>query len=75
MKVKLLNDGNYTAACESIEFPVVVEAIRYEGHTPHPTVFVSCSELIRVGGNAEILEDPDLADLIFVGDEFEVIEE
>ena len=74
MKVKLLNSGDYPA-CESIEFPVEVEAIAYEGHTIRPAVFVSCSELIRVGGNAEILGDLDLANLIFVGDEFEVIEE
>lgn len=74
MKVKLLNGGSYPA-CESIEFPVVVEAASYHGHPKRHVVFISCSELIRVGGSAEILSNADLAELIFVDAEFEVIEE
>lgn len=74
MKVKLLNDGGYLA-CESIYFPVVVEATGHSGRPICPAMFVSCLELIRVGGNAEILRDKNLAELIFVDGEFEVIEE
>lgn len=75
MKVKLLNDGGYLA-CESIQFPAVVEAKEYYGNPVAQIVFVSCDELLRVGGNAEILKDPDLADLLFyVGSECEVINE
>lgn len=74
MKVKLLNDAGYLA-CESIEFPVIVEADRYTGNPDRPIVFVSCSELMRVGGDARILDDETLAELVFINDEFEVIEE
>lgn len=54
MKIRLLNAGGY-CGLEDVDFPVEVEAeTRATGYCE-----VSSEELQRVGGDAEVLNDPD----------------
>lgn len=71
MKIKLLNDGGYESL-KDVKFPVLVEGFRYEG-LKH-AVGVKGGELLRIGGNGELVYEP--CDLSFlIGEECEIVDE
>lgn len=69
MKIRLLNDDGYMVL-EDVNFPVEVEAEeRASGY-----VYVKTDELVRIGGDSDLLDDPDDQTWPFCPESWEAIE-
>ena len=72
MRIRLLNDGGYAPAFDSVELPATVSANIYQG-----VYWVHNTELARIGADMDLLGDEGESDESwpFVADEVEVLPE